>query len=198
MPIRRKRRVRKTMGKNPVKHTDSAILTTGPGVATNLDRTELIALDQGSRTTSGATLNLQGNITTDNICQVGDCIKYINVRIAGAGKTDAFNNSGWVEYAIVKQKETELEIPTTNIGTNTLPDLATKIFRGDCIWTGSFPIANNQPNQVDLHIKLPKEFQRCNLGQRLDLFTYTRSVNSADVTNNTRTIWITTQFIGYN
>ncbi len=197
MPFRRRKRA-VTMGKNPVKHTDTATFTTGPGVTPNLDRAEIMALDQGSRSTSGATVNLQGNITTDNTCQVGDCIKYVNIRIQGGGKTDAFNNSGWIEYALVKQKETELEIPNTNIGTNTLADLATKIFRGDCVWTGAMPIANNQPNVTDLHIKLPKEFNRCNLGQRLDLFLFARSVNIADVSTNTRSIIVTSQFIGYN
>ncbi len=133
----------------------------------------------GARSLSGAATQIQGNRTTDERCNVGDLIKYVNIQIEVAGRViDDANQNSWLEWAFVCKREADADIPITQVGTQTLGDIATNMYRNECIYTGMIPIGINQGNGQNLMIKLPKTKQYLRLGDTFVIFTYIRSSNS--------------------
>jgi len=180
---------RQTMGKDAIKKSGTKIDNIGQG-DTSVYLHELVAVDAGFRNTTGNTTNVLQQQSTDAVCNVGNIIKYINLCIQIAPRMlgeDPPNvdpipdDNGWLEYAIVKYKENRTNPDTSNLGTNTLGDVCTKAFRGDCLWTGCLPIGAIQGNALDLVIKLPKIITKIQLGTSIALFCHFRSVNSTDL-----------------
>ncbi len=200
MPFRRKARIRLYQTTNPVKHSDTAILTSGSASAPT--ETIILNLDAGARTLTGATQNIQANATTDNTCMVGSTVKYVNIRIQTAARpTESGADDrriGWYEYALVMVKETEAPMLITNIGTTTVADMGTKMYRNECIWTGAIPCSDSVPNTVDLKIKVPKFKQKLKLGDEWRLYTYYRDVLATGTGTTQLRAIITTQFISYD
>ncbi len=177
---RHRQRIRLASIKNSVKHSSTLIGNIGSG---SIPTTFVIyATDIGNRSSTGGVQTIKDSATTGLECNVGDIIKYVNICIETAPRfLDNANNGGWLEWALVFQKEQLELMGLTNLGTQTLGDTATKQFRNNVLLTGCFPIGINQGNSQDLKIKIPPTFQKLKLGGNLILFSYFRSVSSTDV-----------------
>lgn len=198
--MRRRKIRRQTMGKEAVKHSGTFVANVGNGSAAGV--LTAIVTNVGLRLNTGATSTIQAQANTSNTCMVGDIIKYIDfcIEVCARGITvypDAQDN-GWLEYAIVKQKEGDVTIATTNLGTKTLGDICTQVFRGDCLWTGCIPVGAQQPNSLDIKIKLPKVFTKMQQGSKLQLLTFMRSSNSADVRTTSHRLVLSYRYKCYN
>ncbi len=132
---------------------------------------------------------------------VGDVVKYINIVIQSAiteeGQTAQNDTQGWLEWAVVWRAEVDIPIPSTNLGTKTIGDLATAMFRGDCLMTGQFPVSVNLPNVEVIQLKLPKKATVYKLGNVLSLYYAFRSSNVTDLTTDTVRVVNTTKFKAY-
>ncbi len=177
--MRHKRIIRRTRGKEPIKKSATLIEDTGPGAAFT---TFILVQNTISRNLDGSTVTVRDSQNTGVTANVGDIVKYINIRVQ-AGARDApepeDETSGWLEWGVVKQKETFLSPQKTNIGTQTLGDTLTKQFRGDCLLTGAIPVGGDIPNVQDIIIKVPQTFIKMQLGSSITFFSYFRSVNAA-------------------
>ncbi len=134
-----------------------------------------------ARTTTGASQAITSNRGTDELCNTGDTIKYVNLFIQASPRADIelpADKTGWLEYAVVLVKDTETKIPNTSLGTETLGVVATRMFRNECIWTGNFPVGEKQPNSVNLQIKIPRFKQRLRIWDQWILYTSFRSAQS--------------------
>lgn len=197
MPFRRRIK-RQTMGKDAIKKSSTAIIVFGQG--STVSRHTVIVANTGTRDLSGATQTIRAEQDTDKTCNIGDIIKYLNICMAISPRADAGmedDNNGWLEYAIIKHKEVRQGITSTQLGLHSLMDVCTKAFRGDCLWTGCLPVGQQQPNSLDLKIKLPKVFTKIQLGSELEILYHFRSANSADVRTNSHKLVSTVQYKCY-
>lgn len=177
--MRHRRIVRRTMGKDAIKKGTTLIDNIGSG-------SPITVLDIASvqaRSTTGAGQVIRDNQTTGADANVGDVLKYVNLCIEIANRDTNVEpaDSGWLEYAVTFEKETSTPIPVTNIGTLSLPVIATRMFRGDCLWTGCIPVGAIQPMVSDIPIKIPKNKIKFQLGSALKLHMYFRSTDSTDM-----------------
>ena len=179
----RRRIVRRTLGKDPIKKALSILGNIGPATNPNFELV-IAEVAAGTRDSSGATKNIREGGDTAATCNVGDIIKYVNLVIQ-CGARDASapedDTSGWLEWAVVKSKENRVVPQTTNLGTMTLGVVCTNAFRGDCILTGNLPVGGDQPNTVDIQIKIPKIFCKMQIGSSLTLYMHYRSTNAASL-----------------
>ena len=194
-----RRRIKyKTKGKTAVKHSHTLVQIIGNGSQVGTDT--IYQTSAGDRSLDGSEKVIQDSGTTGAKCQVGDLIKYVTVHLQSAitqeGET-AFTQ-GWIEWAIVFRNEVFIPIPTTNLGIQTLGDIATQMFRGDCILTGCFPVSLNLPNCVDIPVKIPDKAQTLKLGSNLDLYTIFRDANTTDIATNTIKLLNSYNFKVYN
>ncbi len=176
MPFRRRKRM--TLGKQGIKHADSFINNIGSGIAPTAFT--LVETDAGARTEIHQTI--QNSSDTDNTCRVGDIIKYLNVHIQCAPRTAGLQDTGWLEYAVVWQREDVAKITITNVVTMTLGEIATNLYRNNCLWTGNFPINRNGANSVEMVIKCPKKSQTLHIGESYILYCWYRSNDATDMT----------------
>ena len=171
------------MGKDPIKKSTTIVNILGQG-SSNPGRLEIIEVT--GRDSAGSVVDIRDGQTTDNKANVGDIIKYLNIcmqcgpREEQGQQTDIQNN-GWLEYALVCTKERDQAMASTNLGLHTLGDVATKQYRGDCIYTGCFPIGAQQANSLDLKIKLPPRMVKLQLGSTIVLYFHFRSTNTTDL-----------------
>jgi len=187
MPYRRKRIRRVTMGKDPIKHSNTLVNLTGNASA--VTQSTLIKTNAGDRSDDGSSTTIQDRSNTAGLVQVGTIVKYINI-ILQAATTEAGNDQqtqtqGWIEWAVVWRDEVSTTIPSTNIGIRTLGDICSQMFRGDCLMTGQFPVSVNLPNVERIIIKLPKKSVKWHLGDELTLYYLFRDAESADMATNT-------------
>ncbi len=186
---------------NAIKHSDTAILTHGP--ASIPTETIILNTDIGARTLTGATQNIRDLETTDSTVMAGSTVKYMNIAIYTAPRPGSISINtdptiGWLEYALVMVKESEAVVPITLIGSTTLQDICTKMYRNECIWTGCIPISTRVPNCTNLRIKVPRVKQKIKTGDEWRLFIYYRDVATTAVgTDLCRTI-LSTNFKSYN
>ncbi len=166
--------------KTGIQHSDTSVGNTGAADVESFTFLET----EGPRTISGLTQNVTQLRTTGDRVNIGDIVKYVNLFIE-IGPRDTIDNvgdrTGWCEYAVVMVKESETAVPTTQLGTKTLGDVCTKMFRNECIWTGAFPMGTAQPNSTNLVIKVPKFKQKIRLGDQWRFLLYFRSVDAASV-----------------
>ena len=185
--MRRKRVLRRTLGKEPIKKTLTNLDNIGSGSTPSAF--QLISVPQRSGTGSNVTIRDSQN--TSNIANVGDVLKYVHI-VLQAGNRDTnveAGDTGWLEWAVTFEKEKISTIPSTNVGVVTLGNIAMNMFRGDCLMTGQLPIGSIQPIVQEIMIKIPKNKVKLQLGSALQLHTYFRSVDSADVrTDNIRLV----------
>lgn len=183
----RKRKPRLTRGKLGVKHSGTLIDNIGTtSVPTEF---EIIRTDTGARTIDGFPQTIQNEAATDEICRVGDLIRYVNIHIQAAARDTVAADNGWLEYAIVTKREGDVSIPITRTGTQTLGDIATQMYRNECIWTGFFPIGRRMPNGAELRIKLPSTKMQLHIGDQVILYVYFRSQLSTSMeSDNIRVI----------
>ncbi len=184
----RSRRPKKSYKKG-VKHSGTLIINEGPSAVP--DEFVVLKTSGGPRSTDGAPQTIQSLASTDEDCRTGDTVKLINLHIqAGARpQSTTVDRTGWVEWAFICVRENETSIPITRAGVQTLGDIATNMYRGECIFTGNIPVGNVQPVSQEISLKIPKHKQSIKLGDEWRFITYMRSVNSASVeTGSVRTI----------
>ncbi len=184
MPFRR-RRTRLLRGKSFETHADSFLANVGSG--STVGKFIITETEVGARSTTGSPQSVQSFRSTDETCNVGDFIKYINVKIQCAPRdvTPANDRNGWIEWAIVGKREADADIPNTQIGNLTVATIAKQMYKNECIFTGSFPMGATQANQETIQVRIPKPKVMLKTGDTFVLFTYFRSSNSANVATNT-------------
>ncbi len=183
--------------KEGVKHSSTTLANIGSGSTPTVHT--IYVTDVGVRTTTGGTQTIKDVATTSRECNVGDIIKYINSCIQCAPRLiNVEDNNGWLEYALVLQKEQTQLMGNTNLGTQTLQDTATKQYRGNCLWTGCIPLGMNQGNSVDLKMKIPRIYEKVKIGTILILFLFFRSVDSTDVRTDSHRLVVSSIFKCYS
>ncbi len=192
---------RETRGKIPVKHSSTLVDNTGPGVGSFFIH-EIFKTDVGVRTTGGGVQNIQSKATTEAVCRVGDTIKYINICLEcsprGANPTDDNDNAGWLEWAVVYQKERAADILVTNIGVATIGVIASHSFREDCIMTGCFPLGTKQAMAQDIKLKIPRRMSRLKIGSIIRIFCYVRTSKSTDTRTDSHRLIASSHFKCYS
>ncbi len=136
----------------------------------------------GQRSTDGSTKTVQSSANTEEICRISDEIKVVNLYIqAGARQNIASpaDRTGWMEWAFVCVREDEKVVPSTNLGTQTLGNICTNMYRGECIFTGSIPVGEVQPIVQPIILKIPKTKSKIKLGDAWRFLTFFRAVGSA-------------------
>ncbi len=171
-----------------IQHGDCKIVNAGGGQVP--DTFEIMETEGGLRTTDGSTQTIQDSASTGEVCRVGDTIKYVNLFLQVAPRATATSpteSNGWLEWAFVMVKESEVTVPITQTGVLTLGVICNNMFRNECIFTGNIPIGLNQSNSADIKIKVPRFKQKIRLGDEWRLITWFRSWSSTNTdTNNVR------------
>ncbi len=197
----RHRVFRQTRGKVPVKHGSTLLDNTGPGVASFFKHV-IFKTSAGIRTTTGGPKTIQSESSTDEDCQVGDIIKYVNICIEcsprGADSTNIKDDTGWLEWAVFWQTEGAITMAVTNIGTDTLGVLSGRTYRQDAIMSGCFPLGSRQAMSADLHIKIPKRMSNVRLGNQLQIMCYARGSLSTDTRTDSFRLLVSSQYKSYN
>ncbi len=199
--MRHRRIFRQTSGKVPIKHSSILVDNTGPGVGSFFAH-RIFVTDVGSRIQSGGVQVLQDESSNEDICKVGDIIKYVNICLQctprGAQPTDDLDNAGWLEWAVVWQEEAVKNINVTNIGVATLGVIASHAYRQNCLLTGCFPIGTKQAMAQDIKIKLPKKCTRLRQGSILECWCYVRTSKSTDTRTDSHRLIASSHFKSYN
>ncbi len=165
--------------KTGIQHADTKLLNAGSGSIP--DTFEILETEGGLRSVTGATQTIQDSASTGEVVRTGDIVKYVNLFVEVAPRVDMATNidrTGFVEWALVMVKESETTVPITATGTQTLGVICTNMFRNECIFTGAFPIGNQQPNMATIAIKVPKFKQKIRLGDEWRFITLFRSASS--------------------
>ncbi len=192
---------RMTKGKVPVKHSSTLVDNTGAGVGSFFAHL-LYDVDAGLRSTSGAVQVIQDKANTEEECRIGDVVKYVNICLQasprGPSPTDDNDNAGWLEWAVVWQRE-KLGAPTVaNIGVLTLGVICSHAFRENCLMTGCFPIGTKQAMAQDLRIKIPKRCCGLKLGDSLNIYCYVRTSLSTDTRTDSHRLIASSHFKAYS
>jgi len=173
-----------TRGRTPIKHSGTLVATIGP--ATVPGKFSVLVPSGGARSAAGLAVNIQQNADTDTQTQIGSICKYVTFFIEAAatdaGKTSA--TQGWLEWAVTFENEQNLAIPITNMALHTLGDVAMQMFRQDCLLTGVLNLSVNQPQFVEIKVKLPRRCCQMKLGNRVSIFTSYRDSDAADVSTD--------------
>ncbi len=174
-----RRRIRRaTAGKVGIAHAGTFLENTGSGSAP--DQFEIMLTSGGARNIAGTLQTVTDNRDTGVTNNIGDCIKYVNLFIQCSprlGQTST-DRTGWLEWAFVCVKESEANVPITNMGTETLGVVCNRMFRNECIMTGNIPIGAEIPNSVNIQIKIPKTKMYLRLGDEWRFISFFRSSES--------------------
>ncbi len=178
--FKRRRIKRVTMGKDPIKKSGT-LIASPIGPASAITEFSLISTAQ-ERSATGVSQTIRDSQNTDSQCNTGDIVKYINIHIQ-TGARDAIepedDTSGWLEWAIIKYKESTIVPSNSQLGVKTLGDICTQTFRGDCLLTGNIPVGGDTPNNAEIILKVPKIMNKMQLGSEIRLYVHFRSVNAA-------------------
>ncbi len=145
-----------------------------------------------SNVSQNATDDIFATADTEKICSPNSVIKYLNIMYQAAIKPDIGNAfPGWIEWACVVYEEEQSDPGidskiTSNIGTKSLQTLCKNLYRGNCIYAGSYGIAKELPSTFNCSLKLPPKFCKNKRGMYIKFLSYYRSVNSADVVSEIR------------
>ncbi len=193
----RRRRIRLSTIKNPIKHSSSLLANIGSGKVPSAH--SIYFTEAGARVSTGVASIIKELATTSGTCNVGDIIKYVNVCIQVAPRLlNVEDNNGWLEWALVRQVEQTQLMGLTSLGTQTLQDTANQQYRNNCLLTGCIPLGMNQGNSVDLKIKIPKIYEKLRLGGILIIFLYFRSTDSTDVRTDSHRLVVSSIFKAYS
>ncbi len=194
------RHFKATKGLTPVKHSSSLLDNTGAGVGSFF--VHLVYGTNEIRLTSGTVQNLKQEVTTENRCEVSDIIKYVNICIECAPRdpapTNELDNTSWLEWAVVWQRERDITPTVANIGVTTLGVICSHVFRENCFMTGCFPIGTKQAMSQDLKIKIPRRCCKIKLGDRLQLIAYVRTSDSTDTRTTSHRLIVSSHFKAYS
>lgn len=194
------RKGRQLSRKQVILHSNTFVKNTGPAAGPEFLR--VIDCAAGARTTTGAAKSITQNRGTDELCNIGDQIAYVNIFIQCAVRpvesTDDDERVGWLEYGYVIEKEDATSVPLTSIGTTYLGVILKRMFPSGTIWTGNMPVGKLQPNSVALHLKIPKNKVMLKDGDVHRFFFYFRDVKSTAVETDSVRCIISSMYKGYN
>jgi len=178
----RKRITRRTLGKDAIKKSATLLSQIGNGS----NPLGFIMLDSVStRSLTGETTTVRDSQDTGSLANIGDVCKYVNICIEAGNRADNSpnddDNNGFLEWGITYQQETRSAPSNVQLGTQTLGDVLTKTFRGNCLLTGCIPVGSSQPIVQDIVIKIPPKYIKVQQTSRMHLWVYFRSVNSTDL-----------------
>ncbi len=197
----RHRRKRATLGKDGIKHSSTLVDNTGPGVGSVFGHL-IYNTSVGARSTSGAGKTIQNSANTEARCLVSDIVKYVNICLQcsprGASPTDDNDNAGWLEWAVVWQREVETLPAVTNLGVGTLGMVCSHAFRENCLMTGCFPLGTKQAMAQDIKIKIPARCIKIHMGDTLNCFCYVRTSKSTDVRTDSHRLIASSHFKAYS
>ena len=197
--MRHKKRL--TRDKVPVKHASTLLDNSGPGVGSYFAHV-IYETTAGARALGGGTDTLRTSETTGRMVMVGDVIRYISACVQtsprGADSTNIKDDAGWIEWALVWQREKDAAPNVTNIGTETLGVICSRAFRENCFYTGCFPYGSRQSNSIDIKHKLPEKCCRLKLGDILKLFCYVRGSSSTDTRTDSNRLIVSSHFKTYS
>jgi len=168
--------------KQAIAHADTKIFNNGAGGIP--DQFEILETEAGSRTVTGVTINITSSRSTGEVVNTGDVVKYVNLflEVSPRGNVgDAQDRTGWMEWAFVCVKESETDVPITQMGVQTLGVVCNNMFRNECIFSGAMPIGTTQPNYMEMKIKIPRFKQRIHIGDEWRFITSFRSNSSTSV-----------------
>ncbi len=189
------------MGLAGIKHSSTLLANTGPGDGSFFAHV-IFDTDIGARVLSGAVKAIRDQATTEETCQVSDLIKYVNICLQcsprGASPTNDNDNAGWLEWAVVWQREANVAPTVANIGVLTLGVICSHVFRENCLMTGCFPIGTKQAMSQDIKIKLPAKANKLHVGDKLTIFCYVRTSLSTDVRTDSHRLIASSMFKGYS
>jgi len=175
------------MGKDAIKKAQTLIAVIGPSTTpiTDFDIIEVNA----NRTVGGGAQVVTDTRNTASLCNVGDIVKYVNliIQTGPQDETPEDDTSGWLEWGVVKYKEGKVIPTNTLLGTQTLGNVLTNAFRGDTLLTGAIPVGGDQPSVANIQIKIPKIFNKLQIGSCLVLYVHFRSTNSASTSTTLNT-----------
>ncbi len=198
MPFRRKSLMQKV--RTGYKHSDTLVHTIGSASAPSLHN--IMDTASGPRSVDGAHQDFAIESLTDETCQVGGIVKYINLILQCCVRPNetsgaANNNVGWIEWAVVMVKETETQAPITQLGTQTLGDICTAMYRNECIYTGAIPCGDTLPTVQNIALKVPRSKQRIRIGDEWRLYLYYRDVSSTAMGTDTARVISSVNFKEY-
>ncbi len=186
--------------KQQVQHSNTFVKNTGPAAGPEFLR--VVDCAAGARTTTGAAKSITQNRGTDELCNIGDQIKYVNVFLQAAIRsttgTDDDERVGWLEYGYVIEKEDATSVPLTSIGTTSLQVVLKRMFPSGTIWTGNMPVGKLQPNSVALHLKIPKNKVMLRDGDVHRFYFYFRDVKSTAIETDSCRVIVSSMYKGYN
>ncbi len=165
--------------KRGVKHSGTILANIGTG--SNAISQIILKTSGGPRSTDGSPQTIQSLASTDEDCRTGDTCKYVNLLIqAGArpDQTTAQDRTGWLEWAFICVRENETVVPATRLGVQSLGDICTNMYRGECIFTGVVPVGDAQPVTEQIKLKIPKTKYTIKLGDEWRFITFFRAVSS--------------------
>lgn len=195
--MRHSRKIKLTSIKSGIKHSSTLVANIGSGSIPSVHSIYFTAT--GTRPAGGSTKGIMDIADDAGTCFVGDIIKYVNVCIqCGPRLAGVADNNGWLEWALVRQEEATQLMALTNLGLQTLMDTAQKQFRQNVFLTGCFPMGKEQPNSLDLKIKIPRKWEKLRMGGILILFCYFRSVDSTDVRTDSHRLVVSSIFKAYS
>ncbi len=186
MPFRRRFR-RTTANKGHSKHAGTLVVAMhGPGSIPSELR--FVETEAGARSVDGTVQSYADERRTDETCNIGDQIKFVNCFIETGPRLDSNQiGQGWLEWVVLGGQENDISIPITNLGTQTLGVVANRMFPGQCLMSGMFPIGRDQPNSVAISLKVPKKYEYLKFGSELRIVIYFRTANSTETgTNNVK------------
>ncbi len=188
-------------GKVAVKHSSCLVDNVGQGTATIFPHI-IFQTDVGARALTGGVQTIRNEANTENDCNIGDTIKYVNICLEasprGANPTNDNDNAGWLEWAIVYQKERSAVPTTANLGVCTLGVVCSHAFREDCLMTGCFPLGTKQAMAQDIKIKIPERCQQIKMGSILRCFCHVRTSSSTDVRTDSHRLMASSHFKVYS
>lgn len=196
MPFRRRIR-RQTRGKGSSRHSGTLVVAShGPGSVPTEFR--IVETQGGTRTIDGSVQSYADERRSDETCNVGDLIKFLNIFIqTGTRLIDNAIGIGWLEWAVIAGKESDIVIPIINIGTQTLGVIANRMFLGQVLLSGNFPTGTTQCNSQTIQIKVPKKYQFLALGDQIRVVIYFRTANSVEAGTNNVKSFISYIYKGY-
>ncbi len=194
MGFRRRRSKRMSLGKDPRimgKSLINTLLTNVPEISSIIVPTEF--------TSVVGTGTVFDTADTKATVSPNSAEKYINIKFElSSDQETAPANPGWFEYGLIFFDECEATPTlnasiTANITTTLLGNLLRNLYRGNCIWTDTYPIQTGIPIAPTVGIKIPKKFVTNKRGRCFMIISNFRSINASESTSkckvNYETMW---------
>ncbi len=192
---------RQTLGKDAIKHSSTLVDNTGQGVGSFFQHL-IFDTSVGARGLAGGNQNIQDVANIEETCMVSDVIKYVNICLEcsprGVEPTNDLDNAGWLEWAVVWQRERSAVPTVANIGILTLGVICSHVFRENCIMTGCFPLGTKQAMSQDIKIKIPQKACKLHMGDTLSIFCFIRTSNSLDSRTDSHRLIASSHFKVYS